>query len=201
MIRTIVFSLLAVESVLCVALWIRRRHLYPLAAWAMAATAAAYVWLSWVRWHSGAFAYRDAVESSRWLFMLVSSAVCVQAVALLCHGNRWFAAATSVLFAAASVAAAWATPGPISRAWSVGCVVYLASNYWLYTRQPQPETARRYAHGAMLMVAGNAAALAIMGEWRGVWTAEAAGLVLQRLAPIAALVWWIRRPSRLPQKH
>ena len=123
--------------------------------------------------------------------MLTSAAVCMQAVLLLSRG--WFALGTSVIFGAVAMVIAWATTPDLIHGWSVGCVLYLVASYWLYTRQPQPESARRYAHGAMVMLAGGAVALAVMGEWRGVWLAEAGGLLLQRLAPIAAVWWWMRK--------
>jgi hypothetical protein len=77
----------------------------------------------------------------------------------------------------------------------MGCVVYLMANYWLYTRRGAlPAVAQIHAYGAMIMMVANATAMTMMSEGRGVYVAEATGLVLQRVGPIAALLTWQRRP-------
>lgn len=207
MIRTVVFSLLAVESALCLLLQRRRRD-YPITSGAMLATALLYAVLSAIRYAYGAWAYRETVGSSRWITMVITAAICIESVALMARtipGARKFAVATSILFAGmsaviAAIGTSVSTPGgapgyTAAQGWSMGCVVYLMANYWLYTRRGAlPVMVRIHAYGAMIAMAANAAAMAMMGEWRGVYVAEAAGLVLQRFGPIAALVLWQRRP-------
>lgn len=209
-IRTVVYSLLVAEIAMCVALFLRRRHSYPITAHAMIAVAAAYTVLLGIRYANGPFAYRDAVESSRWLFMLATTAVCIESVRLMArklHASN-FALATSILLAAMSGCAAWGTGHglrtstlgfTIEQEWAIGCVLFLAANHWLYSRAGAlTAIAARHATGAMILLAGNAAALVILGQWRGVWAAEVAGLIIQRLGPIAGLLIWITCLGRAP---
>jgi hypothetical protein len=207
MIRTVVFSLLAVESTLCLLLQRRRRD-YPITAAAMLAAALLYGALSAIRYAYGAWAYHDAVGSSRWITMVITAAICIESVILMARtipGARKFAIATSIIFAGASVVVAaisasitapGGAPGYMAaQGWSMGCVVYLMANYWLYTRRGAlPAMVRIHAYGAMVTMAANATAMVMMSEGRGVYVAEAAGLVLQRVGPIAALLTWQRRP-------
>lgn len=207
MIRTVVFSLLAVESALCLLLQRRRRD-YPITAAAMLAAALLYGALSAIRYAYGAWAYHDAVGSSRWIPMVITAAICIESVILMSRtipGARKFAIATSILFAGASaiiaaIGTSVTTPGgapgfTAAQGWSMGCVVYLMVNYWLYTRHGAlPAVVRIHAYGAMLAMAANATAMVMMGEGRGIYWAEATGLVLQRAGSIAALALWQRRP-------
>lgn len=211
MIRTIVYSLLAVEIAACVALFLRRRREYPITATTMLVVAAAYTVLLGIRYTHGPHAYRDAVISTRGLFMLSTAAVCVESVRLMARSvngrvARDFALATSLLFAALSVAVAWTAGGVLrpgiaglnrEQEWAIACVVFLAVSHWFYSRpRPLSEVAQRHATGAMIVLVANTAALMVMGQYRGEWMAEAAGLVIQRLGPLAALAWWMR--SRRP---
>lgn len=207
MIRTAVFSLLAVESALCLLLQRRRRD-YPITTTAMLAAVLLYGVLSAIRYAYGAWAYHDAVGSSRWITMVITAAICIESVVLMARtipGARKFAIATSIMFAGASVVVAAigtsvTTPGgapgyTAAQGWSMGCVVYLIANYWLYTRRcALPAMVRIHAYGAMVTMAANAAAMMMMSEGRGVYVAEAVGLALQRVGPIAALIIWQRRP-------
>lgn len=212
MIRTIVYSLLVVEIAACVALFLRRRREYPITATTMLVVAAAYTVLLGIRYANGPHAYRDAVISTRGLFMLATAGVCVESVRLMACGvngrvARDFALATSLLFGALSSVVAWGAGGVLrpgiaglnrEQEWAIACVVFLAVSHWFYSRpRPLSEVAQRLATGAMIMLAANAAALVVMGQYRGEWMAEAAGLVIQRLGPLAALTWWMRprRPS------
>lgn len=197
---------------MCVALFLRRRREYPVTAYTMLVVAAAYTVLLGIRAVNGPFAYRDAVESSRWLFILTTSAVCIESVRLMArrlHASN-FALATSILLAAMSGCAAWGTGRglrtstlgfTIEQEWAIGSVLFLAANRWLHSRAGElPEIAARHATGAMILLAGNAAALVILGQWRGVWVAEVAGLVIQRLGPIAGLLIWITCLGRAPAR-
>lgn len=204
MIRAAVFSLLGLESTLCLAM-LRRSAVYPITAATMAAIAMAYGWLSWVRYTSGARAYYAAVDSSRWVFMLAAAAVAIESVRLMArrlHASH-FALATSILFAALSAVAAWCAgrnlePGTAwfgrEQEWAIACVLFVAANHWFHRRAgPLPPDADRHAAGTLAMFAGNAIAFLILGEGRGVYWAEVAGLLIQRLGPIVGLSVWLRR--------
>lgn len=198
MIRTIVFSLLAVETALCGSLWIRRRE-FPITVATMIAVGSLYAALAWIRWQYGFAAYRDAVIATRPCFWLSTAAICVESVRLLSAGvPRQFAIATSAVFFVASAGFAWlsvAAPhagiaGSLeSRTWSTVCVLYVAANYWLYSRRRPDSLAMRHAVGAMLICAATATAFWLFGAG---W--QASGLVLQRVGGIAALMWWLRKP-------
>lgn len=208
MIRTVVYSLLVVEIAACLALFLRRRREYPITAYTMLVVAAVYTVLLGIRYASGPHAYRDAVISTRGIFMLATAAVCIESVRLMARSVNGrvagdFALATSLLFAVLSIATTWGAstglrPGIAGlnrqQEWAIACVVFVAASHWFYSRpRALAMPAQRHAIGAMAMLTANATALVILGEYRGVWIGEAAGLVVQRLGPLAALGWWIRR--------
>lgn len=203
MIRTVVFSLLAINAALCIAM-LRRRAEYPITTAAMLAVAAGYGYLSWVRFSQGAWPYYHAVESSRWIYMLASATVVLESVRLMARRLQApnFALATSILFAGLSGCAAWGAGHGLrtssagftrEQEWAIACVLFLVANHWLHRRAGElPPLAARHAMGAMVMLTGNATAFLLLGECRGVYWAEVAGLLVQRLGPMAGLIIWMR---------
>lgn len=137
--------------------------------------------------------------------MLASAAIAIESVRLMArrlHASN-FALATAILFAALSGCAAWGAGHGLrtssfgftrEQEWAIGCVLFLAANHWLHRRAGElPPLAARHATGAMAMLTGNAVAFLILGEGRGVYWAEVAGLLIQRLGPMAGLIIWLRR--------
>ena len=201
---TIVFLLLALECLLALRLFHLRIRDYPLTCIVQLAVAGLYTALMIDFYADGPLAYRGGVEFTRPLFRAATAIVAAESVMLMAQGIpnvRWFAADTSMVFVVltgmAMLAGERLVPGTAgtkwSFLWSMGCVVYLVANHWLYTRgRPLNPLAGRHALGAMVMMASTAVALglAAWSEGRGAWAVL--GHVVGRVGPIAGLIWWMK---------
>lgn len=203
--RYVVFPLLTAESLLYLALFHRRFKDYPLTCIAMLFVAGLYSLLGIEYWTHGALAYREAVGFTRPLFRSATAIMCTESVLLMAQGIpnvRMFAAATSMVFAgltaAAMLAADAVMPGSggakVSVVWSMGGVMYLMGNYWLYSRgRPMNPLAADHALGAMVMMFATAAALGLGEAAHGRGWMAMLGHLVGRVGPIVAVWIWMGR--------
>jgi len=199
------FPLLMVECLLCLVLFHRRYRDYPLTCCTMLFVAGLYAMLLTTFYTEGTYAYIGGHIAMTPFFRAAAAILCAESVMLMAQGIpqvRWFAAASSLVFAGvtgcALLIADRIVPGTGHTRWgvlwSMACVVYLAANHWLYSRGgPLNPLAGRHAIGAMVMMFATASALGL-SEWsggRGGWAVI--GHVVGRVGPLVAISVWMRR--------
>lgn len=202
---TIVFPLLALECLLALRLFHTRIRDYPITCIVQLAVAGLYAALMLDFYTDGPLAYRGGVEATRPLFRAAMAIVAAESVMLMAQGIpnvRWFAAATSMVFAGltgmAMLAGERLVPGTVgtkwSFLWSMGCVLYLVANHWLYQRaRPLNPLAARHAMGAMIMMLATAVALGLAAWSGGRGVLAVLGHVVGRVGPIVGLCVWMRK--------
>lgn len=204
---TFIFLLLGFECILALALFHRRIHEYPITCMVQVIVAGLYGMLMIEYFGRGPWAYYHAVYAWWPVFSLASAIVCIESVWLMAQGIpnvRWFAAATSLVFAVLSglamLAAEQIVPGTRLKwpmLWPFGTLAYLTLNRWLYQRgKPLNPLAARHALGAVFLIGGTVAALGLAAWSRGLPEREwmrVAGQIVGRAGPIVGLLVWIRK--------
>lgn len=196
----------SVETIGSFAVAFRAFYRFPLTSMCLLIRSGLYAILA-IDWYThGPDAYHAEHLATAWAFRVLTILTCMESVWLMAQGIprvRWFALASSLLFAGMGVLVAMATGGMLRGEWvdahlgnnvaayrnlSVGCMVYLVANHWLYERaRPMGELATQHWRGAVVLVAG-----LMVGYWlegHGQW-ATVTGQYVVRLGSLAALLIW-----------
>jgi hypothetical protein len=173
MLANALLALWGIETLAALVVGFRNLHKFPVTSVLLIARSALYVAMAgdWMVW--GYANYRMGHLASAWVFRAVTVLMCLESVWLMAQGIpqiRYFAAVTSLLFAAAGITFAAACSELLRGSWidmalgsnvqqyrnlAIACMLYLVANHWLYERaRPTGPLATQHWRAVVVLVAG-----------------------------------------------